>query len=162
MSESDRITGAIAGVRAHGYDIVLKLDATIGLGEARCGRQAKSTALTTQDRRFLESLRIQVDQESFEQDQDRKPVGAADDDAARCAIFEIAANCHGRYRNENVSQNRGIESCRRWCWRCCAARLPPRRIPRRCTPIIVDTAVPIIVNAVKPKPYRVWRSLMDL
>jgi hypothetical protein len=31
--------------------------------------------LTTQDKRFLESLRIQVDQESFEQDQDRKPVG---------------------------------------------------------------------------------------
>jgi hypothetical protein len=46
VSESERITGAIAGVRAHGYDIVLKLDAT-----------------------------IQVDQESFEQDQDRKPVG---------------------------------------------------------------------------------------
>jgi hypothetical protein len=32
--------------------------------------------LTTQDKRFLESLRIQVDQESFEQDQERgKPVG---------------------------------------------------------------------------------------
>ena len=31
VSDSDRITGAIAGVRAHGYDIVLKLDATIGL-----------------------------------------------------------------------------------------------------------------------------------
>jgi len=28
--------------------------------------------LTTQDRRFLESLRIQVDQESFEQDAERK------------------------------------------------------------------------------------------
>ena len=27
VSESERITGAIAGVRAHGYDIVLKLDA---------------------------------------------------------------------------------------------------------------------------------------
>jgi hypothetical protein len=33
VSESDRITGAIAGVRAHGYDIVLKLDATIGLAK---------------------------------------------------------------------------------------------------------------------------------
>ena len=30
--------------------------------------------LTTQDRRFLESLRIQVDQESFDQDADRKVV----------------------------------------------------------------------------------------
>lgn len=73
VSESERITGAIAGVRAHGYDIVLKLDATIGLAK-RDAAAGESTALTTQDRRFLESLRIQVDQESFEQDQERKPV----------------------------------------------------------------------------------------
>jgi hypothetical protein len=72
VSESERITGAIAGVRAHGYDIVLKLDATIGL--ARRDAAAETTALTTQDKRFLESLRIQVDQESLEQEQDRKPV----------------------------------------------------------------------------------------
>jgi hypothetical protein len=74
VSESDRITGAIAGVRAHGYDIVLKLDATIGL--AKRDGSAESTRLTTLDRRFLESLRIQVDQESFEQQQEqdtRKP-----------------------------------------------------------------------------------------
>ncbi len=73
VSESERITGAIAGVRAHGYDIVLKLDATIGLAK-RDAAAGETTALTTQDRRFLESLRIQVDQESFEQDADRKPV----------------------------------------------------------------------------------------
>jgi len=73
VSESERITGAIAGVRAHGSDIVLKLDATIGLAK-RDGSAGETTALTTQDKRFLESLRIQVDQESFEQDQDRKPV----------------------------------------------------------------------------------------
>jgi hypothetical protein len=72
VSESDRITGAIAGVRAHGYDIVLKLDATIGLAK-RDGSGAEPTKLTTQDRRFLESLRIQVDQESFEQVSDKKP-----------------------------------------------------------------------------------------
>jgi hypothetical protein len=74
VSESERITGAIAGVRAHGYDIVLKLDATIGL--ARRDASGEATSLTTQDRRFLESLRIQVDQESFDQDADRKPVAA--------------------------------------------------------------------------------------
>ena len=73
VSESERITGAIAGVRAHGYDIELKLDATIGLAK-RDGSAGETTALTTQDKRFLESLRIQVDQESFEQDQDRKPM----------------------------------------------------------------------------------------
>lgn len=69
VSESDRITGAIAGVRAHGYDIVLKLDATIGLAK-RDG--SESPRMTTQDRRFLESLRIQVDQESIEQQEGDK------------------------------------------------------------------------------------------
>ena len=64
VSDSDRITGAIAGVRAHGYDIVLKLDATIGLAK-RDAALGETTSLTTQDRRFLESLRIQVDQDSF-------------------------------------------------------------------------------------------------
>ena len=74
VSESDRITGAIAGVRAHGYDIVLKLDATIGLAK-RDAAAAEAAKLTTQDRRFLESLRIQVDQESFEQvPSDKKPM----------------------------------------------------------------------------------------
>ena len=72
VSESDRITGAIAGVRAHGYDIVLKLDATIGL--AKRDGEGKETQLTTLDRRFLESLRIQVDQESLQEvEADRKP-----------------------------------------------------------------------------------------
>ena len=73
VSESERITGAIAGVRAHGYDIVLKLDATIGLAK-RDGSAGETTALTTQDKRFLESLRIQVDQESFDQDGEKRPV----------------------------------------------------------------------------------------
>ncbi|HEY2457703.1 MAG TPA: hypothetical protein VGI13_10400 [Candidatus Acidoferrum sp.] len=67
VSESERITGAIAGVRAHGYDIVLKLDATIGLAR-RDGSGNDAPRLNAQDRRFLESLRIQVDQESFDQD----------------------------------------------------------------------------------------------
>ena len=77
VSESDRITGAIAGVRAHGYDIVLKLDATIGLAKRDAAAAAAEGAkvLTTQDKRFLESLRIQVDQESFGEEGElaRKP-----------------------------------------------------------------------------------------
>lgn len=73
VSESDRITGAIAGVRAHGYDIVLKLDATIGLAK-RDGAAAEDSKLTTHDRRFLESLRIQVDQESMTEEADKKAV----------------------------------------------------------------------------------------
>ena len=72
VSESERITGAIAGVRAHGYDIVLKLDATIGLAR-RDATSGETTAFTTQDKRFLESLRILGDQESCDQE-DRKPM----------------------------------------------------------------------------------------
>lgn len=75
VSESDRITGAIAGVRAHGYDIVLKLDATIGLARRDSGANQQDSRLTTLDRRFLESLRIQVDQDSFNEcEPERKTV----------------------------------------------------------------------------------------
>jgi len=63
VSESDRIAEAIAGVRAAGFDIVLKLDATIGLAR----RESQSPQITSNDRRFLESLHIQVDQESLEE-----------------------------------------------------------------------------------------------
>src|SRR5579864_5194642 len=65
VSESDRISDAIAGVRAAGYDIVLKLDATIGLAR----REAHPERITTNDRRFLESLHIQVDQEVLEEEE---------------------------------------------------------------------------------------------
>ena len=68
VSESERIAGAIANVRAAGYDIVLKLDATIGLAR----RESEPARITAQDRRFLESLHIQVDQEVLEDE--RRPV----------------------------------------------------------------------------------------
>jgi hypothetical protein len=65
VSESDRITEAISGVRAAGYDIVLKLDATIGLAR----RESNPDRITSTDRRFLESLHIQVDQEVLEEEE---------------------------------------------------------------------------------------------
>jgi hypothetical protein len=64
VAESDRITEAIASVRAAGYDIVLKLDATIGLAR----RESQSARMTSNDRRFLESLHIQVDQEGLDEE----------------------------------------------------------------------------------------------
>jgi hypothetical protein len=65
VSESERIADAIAGVRAAGFDIVLKLDATIGLARRAASQDAK---MTSQDRRFLESLHIRVDEDALEED----------------------------------------------------------------------------------------------
>jgi hypothetical protein len=66
VSDSERIQKAILGVRTAGYDIVLKLDATIGLAP----RESKPVRMTVQDRRFLDSLRIRVDDEILEDDPD--------------------------------------------------------------------------------------------
>ncbi len=59
VSDSERIAEAIANVRAAGFDIVLRLDATIGLAR----RDAEQIKITPQDRKFLESLHIRVDEE---------------------------------------------------------------------------------------------------
>ena len=56
VSDSDRITGAIAGVRAHGYDIVLKLDATIGL--ARRDASGNQDSKLTSNRCAFKLIRI--------------------------------------------------------------------------------------------------------
>ncbi len=68
VSDSDRIARAIAGVRSAGYDIVLKLDATIGLAP----RESKPVRMTVQDRRFLDSLRVRVDDEVIEDESEEE------------------------------------------------------------------------------------------
>jgi hypothetical protein len=68
VSESGRISEAISDVRAAGFDIVLKLDATIGL--ARRDGDGDDAKITTNDRRFLESLHIQVDQEILNEERE--------------------------------------------------------------------------------------------
>ena len=65
VSESGRISEAISDVRSAGFDIVLKLDATIGLAR----RDGDDTRITN-DRRFLESLHIQVDQEILNEERE--------------------------------------------------------------------------------------------
>lgn len=64
VAESDRIAEAISGVRAAGFEIVLKLDATIGLAR----KAAEDARLSSQDRRFLESMRIRVDEDAMEEE----------------------------------------------------------------------------------------------
>ena len=85
VSDSERIAEAISSVRAAGFDIVLKLDATIGLAR----RQSQESKITSQDRRFLESLHIQVDEQSLEEE----VVGIkARNDGARHQISQISEN----------------------------------------------------------------------
>ena len=66
VSDSTRISDAISEVRAAGFDIVLKLDATIGLAR----RDANDIKVTPNDKRFLESLHIQVDEEILHEDRE--------------------------------------------------------------------------------------------
>lgn len=63
VADSDKIAEAIANVRAAGYDIVLKLDATIGLAQ----RTVQDEKMTSNDRRFLEALHIRVDEEVLDE-----------------------------------------------------------------------------------------------
>lgn len=69
VSESERVSKTLAEVRGSGFDIVVKLDATIGLAR----REAASDRITSHDRRFLESLRIRVDVDEHAQPQSDEP-----------------------------------------------------------------------------------------
>jgi hypothetical protein len=62
VSDSERVSEAIASVRAAGFEIVLKLDATIGLAR----REDRPAKMSSSDRRFLESLHIRVDDEAVD------------------------------------------------------------------------------------------------
>src|SRR5271170_6961682 len=69
--ESEQIAGVVQDIRRHGFDVLLMLEATIGLNEvaAKEAGQAESTRdeagqdgpFTTNDLHFLRSLRISVE-----------------------------------------------------------------------------------------------------
>ncbi|HKM91418.1 MAG TPA: hypothetical protein VJX29_12460 [Candidatus Acidoferrales bacterium] len=88
VSDSDRIQKAIAGVRSAGYDIVLKLDATIGLAP----RESKPVRMTVQDRRFLDSLRIRVDDEILEDETDEERVAMTPQDIKFLRSLKISVD----------------------------------------------------------------------
>jgi hypothetical protein len=70
VAESDQIAGVVRNIRAEGFEVMLVLEATIGLNEAT---QENAEALpadtvgsgpfTPQDLNFLSSLRIRVNEE---------------------------------------------------------------------------------------------------
>lgn len=71
--ESEQIAGVVQDIRRHGFDVLLMLEATIGLNEVsnKEGDEAESTAdaqesggpFTKNDVNFLKSLRISVEGE---------------------------------------------------------------------------------------------------
>lgn len=85
--ESEQIAGVVQDIRKHGFDVLLMLEATIGLNEvsSRNADAAEGAAeaggapgeFTRQDRDFLRSLRISVEGNA---DQDDGPdVGTGSD-----------------------------------------------------------------------------------
>ena len=64
--ESEQIAGVVQDIRKHGFDVLLMLEATIGLNEVTSregGEQDESAedgAFTQNDLNFLKSLRISV------------------------------------------------------------------------------------------------------
>ena len=64
VSESDRIAETIARIRTNGYDIFLMLDAVVAL--SKHNGAASGPGLTRQDRHFLKSLKIRLDEVALE------------------------------------------------------------------------------------------------
>lgn len=76
VSDSEQIAGVVQEIRNHGFDVLLMLEATIGLNEVEteAGEQSGEAgangddkgAFTAQDVHFLRSLRIAVEGEEPE------------------------------------------------------------------------------------------------
>lgn len=72
--ESEHIAGVVQNIRKHGFDVLLMLEATIGLNEvsAKHGDEAEAAAergseeapFTQNDLHFLRSLRISIEGEA--------------------------------------------------------------------------------------------------
>ncbi len=70
VSESEQIAGVVQDIRKQGFDVLLMLEATIGLNEVSqnpletLDQTEDTNGFTTQDVNFLRSLRIAVEGES--------------------------------------------------------------------------------------------------
>ena len=76
--ESEQIAGVVQDIRKHGFDVLLMLEATIGLNEVKEGESAEAGAeggenagaFTKNDVNFLRSLRISIEGEDDGPDTD--------------------------------------------------------------------------------------------
>jgi uncharacterized protein (UPF0335 family) len=78
--ESEQIAGVVQDIRKHGFDVLLMLEATIGLNEVSQTAETEEEGVeggpagefTQNDLHFLRSLRISIEGEDEEEDQDPK------------------------------------------------------------------------------------------
>ena len=64
VSDSDDIAHAISRLKANGYDVFLMLDAVVGLNRRGERKTSGRGSITRQDRRFLKSLKIRLDEQA--------------------------------------------------------------------------------------------------
>ena len=78
--ESEQIAGVVQDIRKHGFDVLLMLEATIGLNEVNSSPQADTEdgategapgEFTQNDLHFLRSLRISIEGDQGEQDDEK-------------------------------------------------------------------------------------------
>ena len=79
VAESDQIAGVVRNIRAEGFEVMLVLEATIGLNEATQEPAenihtdtSESGPFTRQDLNFLSSLRIRITEEPNNTDETDK------------------------------------------------------------------------------------------
>lgn len=76
VAESEQIAGVVRKIRAEGFELMLMLEATIGLNEAEKEPASgepeipESGPFTKQDLKFLQTLRIRVAEEENSQPAD--------------------------------------------------------------------------------------------
>ena len=72
VSESEQISGVVREIREEGFDVLLMLEATIGLNEVTDAEEAEETIpgepFTHNDVSFLKSLRISLPEEASDPD----------------------------------------------------------------------------------------------
>ncbi len=78
--ESEQIAGVVQDIRRHGFDVLLMLEATIGLneiaakeGEAAAGEETvDGVPFSQNDREWLRSLRISVEGDHDEEESEKE------------------------------------------------------------------------------------------
>jgi hypothetical protein len=79
--ESEQIAGVVQDIRRHGFDVLLMLEATIGLNEVNAGKSEAGDAqagaaegtFTKSDLSFLRSLRISIEGEENGETETKQP-----------------------------------------------------------------------------------------